>query len=319
MSSAPAASATPELSVVAPLYFEEECVEEFVTRVSHVLDEAGLDAEIVLVDDGSTDRTVPLAVALIERYPRLRVVEFSYNHGKALALTAGAQHARGRWVLFMDPDLQDPPEAIVTFLAKAREGYDLVLSTRERRAAGPVDAAFSRLFWWALRRFTGLKMPNELGTMRICSRAFVDRFLTYREANRFLEGLFLHVGLRQTTITAPHHARFAGRTKFNFRRKMSLAVTAICDFSDLPLRLAVRGGLLMTLLGVVAVLVVAALRLFVEFQLGWPSLFCAIVIGVGLNVTILGIVGVYVGKIYREVKGRPLFSVRAVHEASGRS
>jgi dolichol-phosphate mannosyltransferase len=281
------------------------------------LDPRGEPYEILLVDDGSDDDTVLVALAQRRLCPALRVVELAFNHGKAGALTAGAAHARGDCVVFMDPDLQDPPEAVPQVIDKLREGYDLVFTTRDEKHDSPVNRLISAIFWRFLRGFTGLDLPIGLGTMRACSRAFIDRFLQYRETNRFLEGLFVHTGLRQTVVKVPHHSRFAGVSKFNARRKVSLAITAVVSFSDVPLRWCMKVGAALLGLGCLGALGLIVARLFfTTFQLGWPSLIAAMTAGFGLNLLFLGVIGLYVGGIYREVKQRPLFSVRQVHEGS---
>jgi glycosyltransferase involved in cell wall biosynthesis len=302
------------ISIVTPTYLQRECVEEFLERVSRVMDAQAEEYEVVFVDDGSTDGTVAAILEGIKRRPRVRLVELAYNQGKAAALTACAQYARGQWVVFMDSDLQDPPESIPSLVAKAREGFDLVLTVREDRADTFFKRLASSLFWSFLRRFTGLPIPNGLGTMRVASRAFVERFLSYREANRFVEGLFLHVGLRQAVVPVPHHKRFAGKSTFNLRRRFALAIDATISFSDAPLRAAIGAGAVLTCLALLAGTGIAMTRLFLfQFQLGWPSLITAITFGFGLNLLFIGVVGVYVGRIYRETKHRPLFAVRQLH------
>ena len=318
---APGSAATPAdgrlVSLVVAVFYEEECIDEFVDQVTAVLDGLGTPWELVFVDDGSTDRTVEKIVERIERDPRVRLIELSRNHGKAFALTAGLAHARGSHVVCMDPDLQDPPEYIQRFTAKLDEGWDLVFGVRHEKQDSFLNRLFSRVFWFTLRRLTGLDLPVGLSTMRSMNRDFVDRFLEYGETNRFLEGMLMDVGLRRTQIDVPHRPRFAGKTKFNMRRKMKLAFDAICDFSDLPLRVASRVGVALTAIGLLSVVVVVVLRLFVmEFQLGWPSLFCLIVVGFGLNLFFLGVLGRYVGGIYREVKRRPIYSVRCRHNVA---
>jgi dolichol-phosphate mannosyltransferase len=302
----------PELSVVAATYFEEECIDEFVRQVLGVFDAEGLDAELVLVDDGSRDRTVELVRAWTERDARVALVELAYNHGKPGAVTAGLAAASGDAVVLMDPDLQDPPEEIPRLLAKLREGHDLVWGVCDERPAPFLVRLMSKLFWFVLERFTGLTFPRNLSTMRILSRPFVDRFLHYGEANRFIEGLFMHVGLRRAELLVERRERFAGTSKFGFRRRMRLATTAITSFSDIPLKVATRVGTMFVMLGLAAAVLLVVLRLGgLDFQIGWPSVICVILVGSGLNLAFLGVLGKYVGNVYREVKHRPVFAVRA--------
>ena len=301
------------LSLVVPVYFEEECVEQFIAESTAELAKHGLNYEIVFVDDGSQDRTVELIKQAIQSNDRIRLVEFSYNHGKESAVTAGFTYAQGDYLLYMDPDLQDPPDEIINFVNKIQEGdgYDLVFGVRKAKRDSLLNVLFSRMFWFILERFTGLDLPRRLAVMRICSRRFANEFLRYGEANRFIEGLFMTVGMKRTQILVSQRERFAGVSKFNFRRKMQLAFKAIFDYSDLPLRMATRFGIVLLAVGVFLASLLVFLRLFVmDFDVGWPSLVVILITGFGIQIFFFGIIGIYVGKIYREVKRRPLFSVR---------
>ena len=301
----------PMLSLVVPVYFEEECVTEFIEQVQRVLDPMPLRYEIVFVDDGSTDRTCEIIRGKANADERIKLIEFSYNHGKQAAVTAGIRHACGDYLLYMDPDLQDPPGEIPRFLEKIEEGYDLVFGIRSEKKDSLLNRLMSGTFWYVLEKFTGLKLPKGLAVMRIFNRKFADQFLRYGEQNRFIEGIFMHVGMKRTTLTISQQERFAGVSKFNFKRKMNLAFDAILDYSELPLKLAVRLGVSLSLLGFLAMLVVAVLKLtLVDFQAGWASLLSIFLMGFGIQLFFIGIAALYIGKLYREVKGRPLFSIR---------
>lgn len=301
------------LSLIVPVYFEQECIEQFIRETTEVLATIELRWEIVFIDDGSADDTVPLIRAAAAKEPRLKLVELSYNHGKQAALTAGISHAAGDLMLMMDPDLQDPPVEIPRFIAEIDKGFDLVFGVRSEKRDSFVNVLLSRGFWWTLERFTGLAIPRGLAVMRIFNRAFADRFLRYREQNRFIEGIFMHAGMRRATMIVSQRPRFAGVSKFNLSRKIDLALTAILDFSDLPLRLTMRFGLLLILAGFLLVLTLIVLRLTgMVFYVGWPSIIAALSCGFGAQIFLMGVIGQYVGKVYRESKHRPLFSVKAV-------
>jgi dolichol-phosphate mannosyltransferase len=211
----------------------------------------------------------------------------------------------------MDPDLQDPPDEIPRFVEKIQEGYDLVFGIRKEKIDSLLNKFFSAIFWGTLNKFTGLEIPKGLAVMRIFSRRFADQFLLYSEQNRFIEGIFIHIGMNRTEIEVSQRKRFAGKSKFNFRRKMRLAFDAIFDFSELPLKLAVNLGVSLSLLGVLSFLGIAFTKLFLfNFSAGWPSLFSAIVLSLGLQLFFLGIAAIYIGKIYKESKGRPLYSIK---------
>ena len=299
------------LSLVVPVYNEEECILEFISQVRSELDDSPLHYEIVFADDGSTDNTVELIRGEIGNDSRIRLVELSYNHGKQAALTAAVTYSNGDYLIYMDPDLQDPPKEISRFIAKIEEGYDLVFGVRESKEAGFVDVLFSKVFWLILDVFTGLKLPRPLAVMRIFNRDFANRFLDYKESNRFIEGIFMHIGMRQATLVIRQKQRFAGKSKYNFARKLRLAKDAILDYSELPLKLATRAGIILVITSLLAVLTLTILRLFfIDFQLGWPSLICTLWFGFGINLLFLGVIGSYVGKIYSESKHRPLFSTQ---------
>ena len=299
------------LSLVVPVYFEEECIEQFVQEVTAVLNRQNISYEIVFIDDGSKDRTVELIKKAAATNEHIKLLEFSYNHGKQAAASAGITYASGDYLLYMDPDLQDPPEEIPRFLAEIEKGKDLVFGVRKEKHDSILNKFFSAIFWFVLDKMTGLDIPRGIAVMRIFNRRFANQFLKYGEQNRFIEGIFMHIGMKWTTIDIAQRPRFAGETKFSFARKMNLAFDAIFDFSALPLRMAARAGLFLSFAGLLALATVVLLKiLLIDFQAGWSSLFSIIVLGTGVNLYFVGIVAIYVGKIYREVKGRPLFSIK---------
>ena len=309
------------LSLVVAVYYEEECIQHFIKAVQTELDRLGYKYEIIFIDDGSTDRTVELIKEAASTDNCIKLIEFSYNHGKEAAVTAGIQHASGDYILMMDPDLQDPPAEIGRFVDEIQEGYDLVFGIRKDRQDSLITKIFSSVFWWTLDKFTALDIPRPLAVMRIFNRRFADKFCEYSEANRFIEGLFMNVGMKRTQIEIEHHERFAGKSKYNFKRKMQLALKAIFDYSDLPLKIATRFGAILIGLSFLTLAALVFLRLFVmDFQLGWPSVFCMLLFGFGLQLFFFGLIGKYVGNIYREVKARPLYSISETtnigHEAA---
>jgi polyisoprenyl-phosphate glycosyltransferase len=300
-----------KLSLVVPVYFEEECIAQFIQETTAVLERTGLSYEIVFIDDGSGDNTVNLIKAHAEHNSCIKLVEFSYNHGKQAAVSAGITYASGDYLIYMDPDLQDPPLEIPKFIEEIEKGYDLVFGIREEKRDSWRNKIFSRVFWFVLEKFTGLKIPRGLAVMRIFNRKFADQFLKYQEQNRFIEGIFMHIGMKQAAIQIAQRDRFAGVSKFNFNRKMKLAFDAILDFSELPLKMAVRLGLLFSLLGFAGILVIIVLKFTLfDFQAGWPSLISVLITGFGLQLFFIGVAALYVGKIYKESKRRPLFSIK---------
>jgi len=300
-----------KLSLVVPVYFEEECILQFIKETEVVLNTLNLEYEIVFIDDGSTDKTVDLIKHQAETKPFIKLIELSYNHGKQSAVTAGITYATGDYLLYMDPDLQDPPVEIPRFVEEIEKGYDLVFGIRKEKVDGLLNKLFSKIFWGVLEKFTGLKIPKGLAVMRIFNRKFANKFLEYPEQNRFIEGIFMHIGMKRSTLQIAQRERFAGKSKFNFKRKMRLAFDAIFDFSEIPLKIAVRLGFILFLLGFLYLIGIVIAKLFIiDFQLGWPSIMGAIIIASGLQLFFIGIAALYIGRTYKESKKRPLFSIK---------
>jgi len=270
-----------------------------------------IDYEYVFVDDGSKDRTVEIIKEEAKKDSRIKLVVFSYNHGKASAVSAAIANATGDYLLYMDPDLQDPPAEIPRFLEEIEKGYDFVWGIRKEKMDSFINKQFSKIFWGTLNKFTGLNIPKGIAVMRIFNREFADEFLKYTETNRFIEGIFINISKNWTTIEIGQRERFAGTSKFNFKRKMQLAFDAIFDFSELPLKMTVKFGMSLIVLGLVGLFVLLISKLFfIEFQAGWPSIIASIVLVFGLQLFFMGIISLYIGRIYKEVKNRPLYSIK---------
>lgn len=300
-----------KLSLVVPVYYEQEVILQFLKETKEELEKLPIVYEYVFVDDGSTDKTVEIIKEQAKLDDRIKMVVFSYNHGKASAISAAIAHATGDYLLYMDPDLQDPPVEIPRFFYEMEKGYDLVWGIRKEKKDSFLNKQFSRIFWGTLNKFTGLNIPKGIAVMRMFNREFADEFLKYNETNRFIEGIFIAISKKMTTIEIGQRERFAGTTKFNFKKKMQLAFDAIFDFSELPLKMTVRFGMSLVVLGLISLFVLLISKLFfVDFQAGWPSIIASIIIVFGLQLFFLGIVSLYIGRIYKEVKRRPLYSVK---------
>ena len=299
-----------DLSLIIPVYFEEEVMPKSIEEITKALELLDLSYEIIFIDDGSKDKTVSIIKEHAQKDERIKLIEFSYNHGKQAAVTAGITYSSGQYLLYMDPDLQDPPHEIKRFYNEIQKGYDLVFGVREEKMDGFLNKLFSKIFWGTLRKFTGLELPKGLAVMRMFNRKFANKFLDYNEQNRFIEGVFMHIGMKKTSIVIEQQERFAGVSKFTFKRKMNLAFNAIFDFSELPLKIAVKFGFLLSLLGIISLVAILFLKLFlIDFQAGWASLISVIIMSTGLIIFFIGILAIYIGKIYKEVKQRPLFSI----------
>jgi dolichol-phosphate mannosyltransferase len=300
-----------KLSLVVPVYYEQEVILQFLKETKEELEKLPIVYEYVFVDDGSTDKTVEIIKEQAKLDDRIKMIVFSYNHGKASAISAAIAYATGDYLLYMDPDLQDPPVEIPRFFNEMEKGYDLVWGIRKEKKDSFLNKQFSRIFWGTLNKFTGLNIPKGIAVMRMFNREFADEFLKYNETNRFIEGIFIAISKNWTTIEIGQRERFAGTTKFNFKRKMQLAFDAIFDFSELPLKMTVRFGMSLVVLGLISLFVLLISKLFfVDFQAGWPSIIASIIVVFGLQLFFLGIVSLYIGRIYKEVKRRPLYSVK---------
>ena len=298
------------VSVVAPVYNEDALVDTFYARVCAALE--GLPFELVLVDDGSTDGTGPCLERMADADPRVRVVSLSRNFGHQTALTAGLDHARGDAVVMLDADLQDPPELIATMLDHWRAGCDVVYAVREQRAGeSRFKLSTARWFYALFDALAQVDLHHNAGDFRLLDRRALDALLSMRERNRFLRGMTVWVGYTQAAVPYERDPRFAGETKYTLSRMLRFSIDAILSFSDRPLQLATLLGFLISTLAFIAIPIVVVLRLLGSYLPGFGSITIAVLLLGGIQLIALGIIGEYVGRIYDEVKGRPLYLVRA--------
>src|SRR3984893_3772338 len=298
------------LSVVAPIYDEEATIDQFYARVCKALD--GLPFEPVLVDDGSTDGSAAALERLSGADPRVRVVYLSRNFGHQTALTAGLDHARGNAVVMLDADLQDPPELIPRMLDYWRRGCDVVYAVREEREGeSRFKLSTARWFYKLFDKLAQVELQHNAGDFRLLDRRPLDALLSMRERNRFLRGMTVWVGYTQAAVPYKRDPRYAGETKYTIPRMLRFSLDAISSFSHRPLQLATLLGFLISTLAFVAIPVVVALRIVGSYLPGFGALTIAVLLLGGIELIAIGIIGEYVGRIYDEVKGRPLYLVRA--------
>ncbi len=293
----------PRYSVVGPVYNEEALVEQFYRRVRAVLEATGEPWEIVLVDDGSTDATPAILDRLQAADPEhVVVLHFSRNFGHQLAITAGMDYARGEAVIVMDTDLQDPPEVIPDLIARWKEGYDVVYGVRTEREGETWFKLFTAdLFYKLIQALTEVTIPMEAGDFRLLDRQVIAVMRRMRERHRFVRAMVAWVGFRQIGVPYRRKARAAGETKYPFRKMFRLALDAITGFSFVPLKLALWAGTLSVGLGL--------LRLLLGGDREKESTTVSLFLG-GVQLWMMGILGEYVGRIYDEVRDRPLYIVR---------
>jgi len=296
------------LSVVVPLHNEQETLEELHRRVAEAL--AGERFELILVNDGSSDATEQIMERLTVVDPRVVGLSLARNFGHQAALTAGLDHARGDAVVMMDGDLQDPPEVIVEMLAKWREGADVVCARREWREGETwFKLATARWFYRVFERLTGLDLEQS-GDFRLIDRQSLDSLLTLRERNRFLRGMTKWIGGRQTSVSYRRDPRYGGETKFTLGRMVRFSLDAISSFSYVPLQFATLLGFAFSSIAFLCIPLVIVARVTGQFVPGVSSTIIAVLLLGGIQLITVGLIGEYVGRIYDEVKQRPLYLVR---------
>ncbi len=299
----------PVFSIIAPIYNEAESLPELYRRVSEVMDSTHEPWELVLVNDGSRDESPQIIRGLALKDKRVRAVMFARNFGHQIAVTAGMDFARGDAVVIIDADLQDPPEVILDLIAKWREGYEVVYAVRaEREGETWFKKVSAAAFYRIIYRITDVKIPLDTGDFRLLDRKVVNVMNQMREHHRFLRGMASWVGFRQIGVSYKRAPRYAGVTKYPFRKMLKLALNAITSFSYFPLQLATYIGFLSAIIAIIAIPVVIVLRAInSQMFFGQASTLIAVLFLGGVQLISLGILGEYLGRVYDEVKGRPLY------------
>lgn len=303
-----------DLSIVIPIYCEEENLPELYGRLVKSLDPLGRSFEVIFVNDHSRDRSLEIMREMNARDPRIRVISFSRNFGHQIAITAGMQFATGDSVILMDGDLQDPPEVLSDLIKKKEaENWDIVYAVRRKRKESLLIRAMYSGFYRLLRGMSYVDIPLDSGDFCIMSRRVVDQLNKIPERNRFVRGLRSWVGFRQTGMEYERAARNAGEPKYNFRSLFSLALDGMISFSFIPLRVSTLLGMALSTVGMLYALYIAALRMMGKFEgiQGWSTLVVAVLILGGVQLIMLGIIGEYLGRIYEEIKGRPQYIVES--------
>ncbi|MCB1553670.1 MAG: glycosyltransferase family 2 protein [Xanthomonadales bacterium] len=300
------------LTVVVPVFNEAKGLSAFHARLGAVLDKLNMDCRVLYVDDGSRDESWRVITGLQQSDERVLGLRFSRNFGKELAMTAGLDAAEGDAVVMIDADLQDPPELIQSFVAHWREGYDVVYGRRiERRGESWLKRLTALVFYRVMRGMSDTPIPADTGDFRLLSRRAVDALGRLRERQRFMKGLFAWVGFRQLALDYARDPRHAGRSSFNYWRLWNFAIEGFTSFSTLPLRLATYVGVVTALLAFVGgAWVVIKTLLWGDPVAGYPSLMVVVLMLGGIQLMALGIAGEYLGRLYMEVKGRPLYLIQ---------
>ncbi len=305
--------ARPTFSVVAPVFNEEQILPEFYRRVVAALEPLGEPFEIVLVNDGCRDRSPEIMYQLHEQDQRVKIVNFSRNFGHQLAITAGTDYAQGQAVVVIDSDLQDPPEVIPDLIARWREGYQVVYAVRTERAGETWFKKTTATFFYRLiARITSVEIPIDTGDFRLMDQRVIEALKNVREYNRFMRGLSVWVGFKQTGVPYKRNARSAGATKYPLSKMLRFAFDGITSFSYMPLQLATYFGFIVALLSLLFLVIVFMLRLINAANpafYGQASTLVTVLFLGSIQLIFLGIIGEYLGRIYDEVKRRPLYIV----------
>ena len=300
------------ISIVVPAYNEEDVLPVFHRRLSAVLHSLPYEGEIIYVNDGSTDHTLGVLQKLRESDRRMMILDLSRNFGKEIALTAGLDYARGNGVVVIDADLQDPPELIPELISHWEAGYDVVYSKRLlREGEGAVKKGTADLFYKLMQRLGPIKIPENTGDFRLLSRRAVDALKQLREQHRFMKGLFTWIGYPQKAVLYQRAARLRGKTKWSYRGLWNLALEGITSFSIVPLKMATYVGLSTSFLALLYAAVVFFKALFYGDPVkGYPSLMVVILFLGGVQLLSIGVLGEYLGRVFDETKGRPLYFVK---------
>jgi dolichol-phosphate mannosyltransferase len=306
-----------KISIVAPVFNEEDIVKEFYIQMKKLLERSGVNYEIVFVDDGSTDRSFDIIKACrAESRGKVKVVRLARNFGHQLAITAGERHASGDAVVIIDCDLQDPPELVPEFIEKWREGYDVVYGVRsERKGETRFKRWTAKIFYKILRLTSEVDIPSNVGDFYLLDRKVVDALNTMEERHRFIRGLVAWMGFRRIGIPYVRQPRFAGQTKYSFFKMLKFSFDALTSFSFVPLRLIAVFGALISLMAFVGILVVFVVKIFSpQVVLGWSSLMVVILFMGGIQLLAIGVIGEYLARIGDDVKKRPLYTIQEVLE-----
>jgi glycosyltransferase involved in cell wall biosynthesis len=303
---------TVKISVVVPLYNEEENIDVLFSRLLAVLEALNTSYEVICVNDGSRDNTLKNLVEYHQRYPQIKVVNLSRNFGKDIAMSAGIDYSQGMAVIPIDADLQDPPELIAEMIEKWHEGYDVVYASRRVRIG---ESWFKRFtaesFYQVINKLSRVTIPPNTGDFRLIDRRVVESIKKMPERQRFMKGIFAWVGYKQTSILFDREPRYQGQTKWNYWKLWNFAIDGITSFSFLPLKVWTYVGLIIALVSLVyaSFLILRTIIFGIDVP-GYASLMVAVLFLGGIQLLTLGIIGEYIGRVYEEVKGRPLYLVR---------
>ncbi len=304
-------SSSIDISVVSPVFKAEKILTELVKRIDVMMQDAHLRYELILVNDSSPDNSWEVMKRLVNLYPELKLIELSRNFGQHYAIRAGVDYAVGEYVIVMDCDLQDDPNAITALYQKAREGFEIVAARRMQREDHIFKRILSKLFFSFYSYWTETKIDGSIGNFAIYHRNVIDAYQKISERGQSLVLFSRWLGFSQTSILVKHRKRHEGKTSYNFSRLINLAIENIISQSNKPLRVSIKFGFTMTILSFSYGVYLIARRFMFDVPIGWTSIMVAIFFVAGLLFANLGLLGMYLGKVYDETKGRPLYIIKS--------
>jgi glycosyltransferase involved in cell wall biosynthesis len=298
------------ISVVIPVLNEEKLIAELVNRVTKNVEVIESEYEVIIIDDGSSDQTWESIQQHCNKNPRVKGIKLSKNFGHHYAITAGLDHSQGEWVVVMDGDLQDRPEVISDLYKKAKEGFDVVFVSRSNRPETFIYKSLQKYFYFLLRTLSGIDFDSRQANFSIINRKVVEAFKKFPENARFYGSTIKWLGFNRTYIEASHGERFSGKPSYTLKKRINLALDIILSFSDRPLKFAIGIGTFMSILSFSLILwILLGVFNWGFTQVGWPSLMAVILLIGGVVLIVLGIIGTYIGRIFREVRNRPLYVI----------
>jgi len=308
------------ISLVVPAYNEDEVLPAFHKQISHVLDPMKIDAEIIYVNDGSTDKTFEILEQIQKSDPRVAIIDLSRNFGKEIAMTAGLDHASGDAVVIIDADLQHPPKLIPELIKYWKDGYDVVYTKNiDRAGENFVKRSMTRAFYRLIKMFGRIEVPENASDFRLLSRRALVSLIQFREQHRYMKGLFSWIGYQQIAIPYRPDPRYAGQTKWSYMDLWELGLEAITSFTISPLKIATYFGVCSAFVAFVYVIIIVYEALFLgKAVAGYPSIMVAILFLGGVQLIIIGIIGEYIGRVFDETKGRPLYLLKGYFPSASR-
>jgi dolichol-phosphate mannosyltransferase len=307
------------LSIIVPTYFQEKGIQEFYSRTKKVLNslEQRYFHEMIFINDGSTDKTLELLIDISKEDNCVKVLNFSRNFGNQIAITAGIDKAVGDGVVIIDDDLQDPPEVILNFIAKWEEGFKVVYGVRKKRKGHNfVFLLIAKLYYRFIELISDIKIPVDTGDFRLVDKKVIEQLKLMREENRYLRGMVSWVGFSQIGWNYERDARYAGKTTFTLKKYINFAFNGITSFSEKPLHFSSYIGLFITIIGLFAIIAIIIVRIVNPGSTiqGWSSLSAMLLFFGGVQLLSIGVVGLYISKIFKEIKRRPLYIIEELYE-----